>query len=429
MIPAMNKIAIIIKREYLTRVKNKTFIISTLLVPFLFIVIIFLSALAASWNEEESFTVKVKDLSGKVLPSLPAPEGLLKFEPASANEPIGDAEGLLVIPEDINATTLMLELTARENISLSLKSSIDDALTKMIQKIRLQETGISDSAMALLNGEVKISTKKITETGSEKTSTGFAAIMGYIMGLLIYMFMFIYGGFVMRGVIEEKTNRIMEVMVSTVKPFELMMGKIIAIAGVGLSQFLVWILLISIGSILAGSILGPEMATPQNSMGMGTPANVDAGPAAEILEGIRLFNPSLILYFLFYFLGGYLLYGAVFAAVGSSVDQESDAQQLMTPITILLVIPMIFIATILQNPNGTLAIAFSIIPFFAPMIMMVRLCAVDVPAYQLILSMVLLVFSFLGMIWVSGRIYRIGILMYGKKPTYKEIIRWAFSKD
>jgi len=171
------------------------------------------------------------------------------------------------------------------------------------------------------------------------------------------------------------------------------------------------------------------MATPQNSMGMGTPANVDAGPAAEILEGIRLFNPILILYFLFYFLGGYLLYGAVFAAVGSSVDQESDAQQLMTPITILLVIPMIFIATILQNPNGTLAIAFSIIPFFAPMIMMVRLCAVDVPAYQLILSMVLLVFSFLGMIWVSGRIYRIGILMYGKKPTYKEIIRWAFSKD
>jgi ABC-2 type transport system permease protein len=270
----------------------------------------------------------------------------------------------------------------------------------------------------------------------ERTNTGVNMAIGFGAGILIYVFIFLYGVQVMRGVIEEKTNRIVEVIISSVRPFQLMMGKIVGIAMVGLTQFVLWVLLtlilVGIGQVTflhdfsVLSNYGTEQIIPSmpNQFATGGQQNINYSEVAEILSDIKNINfIHILLAFLFYFLGGYLLYSAMFAAVGSAVDNEADTQQFMLPITIPLVIAFIVSQFIMQNPEGSLAFWFSVIPFTSPVVMMVRL-PFGVPVWEFVLSMALLVVTFIFITWLAGKIYRTGILMYGKKVTYRELWKW-----
>lgn len=443
----MKKIQIIIIREYLIRVKSKTFLLSTLLTPLAVVAIAAVAILATSWKEDEHFEILLNDTTGVIAPALAHSKGELTFidslpKGINLNDWLQSDKkrGFLTIDSTfLSADQPRAEIQSAGNIPISLKSTLQDTLTRAVRNIRLSETGITQEQMKRITQEVKLRTLKVTESGTERSSTGIAAILGYVMGILIYIFMFTYGMIVMRGVIEEKTNRIVEVIISSVRPFQLMIGKILAIAAVGLTQFFIWIILLigisMIGLPLLTDGIQPNQGVPaelQNMQGMpelqgNLPANDQNQMAEEIAAGIRQFDFSLIFYFIFYFLGGYLLYGSLFAAVGSAVDQESDSQQLIWPITIPLVIPMMLLGTILQQPDGTIAIFCSIFPFFSPVCMMVRLASVQVPWYELLASMISLIATFLIVIWLAGRIYRTGIFMYGKKPSIKEVIRWVFS--
>ena len=250
------------------------------------------------------------------------------------------------------------------------------------------------------------------------------------MAFLIYMCMIIYGSFVMRGVVEEKTNRVVEIVVSSVKPFELMIGKIIGIGAMGLTQFTIWIIMKSIIIFIGFTILALiKMPADPAALQHVSSAPISPEQIQEILMELeRSFSFKLIFFFFFYFIGGYLLYGSLFAAVGSTVEQESDAHQMSFPLVIPLILPMLFLGKILRNPSGGIARFASIFPFFSPMTMLVRLASVEVPWYEISISMLLLILAFLVSVWISARIYRTGILMYGKKPGFAEIARWIFHK-
>ena len=264
--------------------------------------------------------------------------------------------------------------------------------------------------------------RQITEEGDRTDATPVLAAFGYMMGFLIYICMILYGAMVMRGVIEEKTNRISELIASSAKPFQLLLGKILGIGALGLTQLLIWIaagvLLSAVGTTIIASMVDmPDPAAMQT-----TQEQVEATNA--ITEYIPSIPPSYLIYFVFFFVGGYLFYASLMAAVGSAVEQESDAQQFMWPIIMPLIIPMVLLAQIVSNPDGGLAVAMSLIPLFSPIIMVVRMAATNVPHWQVLLAIVLLFGSFVGAVWLSSRIYRIGILSYGKKPTFGEIARW-----
>jgi len=441
----MDKIKIIFIREYLIRVKSKMFLLSTLLTPLGIVLIIGVSILASTWREDETFEIFLEDQSQVIAEHLQGQRGGITF---ITELPAGQkAEEWLMETKrrgwlKTDSSTWMnspprAEIQSAGNIPLSMKQTMEDTLTRVIRNLRLSESGISDQDLKRIGEEVKLKTLKLTDQGTERSSTGLAAVLGYVMGILIYIFMFTYGMIVMRGVMEEKTNRIVEIIISSVQPFQLMIGKLVSIAAVGLTQFGIWILLIMGLSLAATPFLrGHEQELKQlqevQSSGMLMQESLsgkgDAGGfSEELIAGLVQFDVSLIFYFIFYFLGGYLVYGSLFAAVGSAVDQESDTQQLIWPITIPLIIPMLMMGNILQQPDGTLAVFCSLFPLFSPVCMLVRMASVSVPWYEIMASMVLLILTFLGMIWMAGRIYRVGIFMYGKKPSIKEITRWIFS--
>lgn len=347
--------------------------------------------------------------------------------------------------------------------TMNLKGYISDKMSRELEKLKLSaeirkeillntpgyKPGADTSAQDLMSEkilknirtEVKITTIKTDETGGEKKSfTEVAMGVGYMASLLIYMFIFLYGAQTMRGVIEEKTSRIVEVLVSSVKPFQLMMGKIIGIALVGLTQFLLWIvfsflIITAIQTAMPEKFAKAKPQTPQISQGMSMP-NQDAitkevtaenedGSFAGAAEGFAFINISQILVcFVLYFLFGYLLYGALFAAIGAAVDNETDTQQFMLPVTIPLILGLIVAQTVIQNPASPLAFWLSMIPLTSPIVMMVRLPFGDVPTTQIILSLSLLILGFLGTTWLASKIYRTGILMYGKKSNYRELWKW-----
>ena len=311
-------------------------------------------------------------------------------------------------------------LYSNQQISLSVSKSIEIQLEKLIEHEKLKLLGIDLQMLEDASTEINITTKIISEDGNTSNSQAEASMgIGFISGILIYMFIFMYGTMVMRGVIEEKTSRIVEVIISSVKPFQLMMGKILGVSLVGLTQFILWILLtIIISTIAELAFLDVNvMATEMNS----SDQSVILAQVAELTGGINLLQ--IFLAFIFYFLAGYLMYSALFAAVGSAVDAEADTQQFVLPITIPLILSFVLITPIMENPDGTLAFWMSIIPFTSPVIMMVRL-PFGVASWEILLSMGVLVSTFIATSWLAGRIYRTGILMYGKKASYKELWKW-----
>jgi ABC-2 type transport system permease protein len=421
----MRKIWLIIKREYLVRVRKKAFIVMTIVGPLLMAALMIVPTYLANETQELrtiaieedgfEFTNQIENTDFLHFSKIPTEEAiLLKNDFSESNY-----YALLYIEED-NFT-----LYSNQQISLTVSKAIENQLEKIIEHQKLKAAGIDLTILSEAQSTVNITTKIITEDGSTTNSKTEASMgIGFICGILIYMFIFMYGTMVMRGVIEEKTSRIVEVIISSVKPFQLMMGKILGVALVGLTQFALWILLtIAIASVAELMLMdASSMTTELNS----TQQSILLSELSNLTGGINLMQ--IFLSFIFYFLAGYLMYSSLFAAVGSAVDAEADTQQFVLPITIPLILSFILIQPIMENPDGTLAFWMSMIPFTSPVIMMVRL-PFGVSSWELALSMLILITSFILTTCFAGKIYRTGILMYGKKASYKELWKWLTYKE
>ncbi len=443
----MNRIGLIIKREFLSRVKKKSFLIMTLVGPILMAGIMIAPALIAKTASDEDRTIIVLDETNFIINNIKEKDNLhFKYLDPSVvsieqgKEKFKDSEnyGLLYIPyrENVNSIQDNIKLFIHQDINLSTQSYVEGQIESIIVKQKLLAEQIEpEKVEGALKTNVNIAAIKISEEdGSveEKESRVEGKMgVGFVAGFLIYLFIFLYGAQVMRGVIEEKSSRIVEVIISSVKPFQLMMGKIIGIAAVGLTQFLLWIILTFTIITVAGLVLADPMdaATIVEQQAQATQNPEIQAQTNDIMSKVSvLFGDisfsEVILSFLFYFIGGYLLYGALFAAIGSAVDNEADTQQFMLPVTMPMILAFVVGSSIIENPHGPTAFWFSMIPFTSPVVMMVRI-PFGVPLWEILLSMSILIATFIGAVWFAGRIYRVGILMYGKKPTYKELIKWA----
>jgi ABC-2 type transport system permease protein len=444
----MNKIYIIIQREYLSRVKNKRFLLTTLLTPIL-MVGFFAGATYFAIQGKDDHKIAVIDNNGFFKGNLKNAKNIqFEFEEGvdTLNYQKKGYTDILLIPKFEGTEKVNYIIRSKKRIGLITESDISDRIDEAIEDKMLQDAGIQRSQLDSIRKKSQFAELKSLEEKGDTVQESNAALsygIGFGSGMLIYITMFIYGAMVMRGVMEEKTNRIAEVMISSVKPFQLMMGKIIGIGAVGLTQFLMWIILI-IGLTTAAQLFIPQdvmqqVNTLQQYNGqIPSGGMMQAGDAAQRIYKIQHTMttanwPVIIGCFIFYFLGGYLFYASLFAAVGSVVNEDpQDAQSLMIPITMPIIFSFIIMSNAVQDPSTSIATWASIIPFSSPMVMMARVAygiPGTVPYWQLAASMLSLIGGFLLTTWMSGKIYRTGILMYGKKVSWKEMGKWAFRKN
>ncbi len=442
----MDKIKLIIAREYLSRVKKRSFIIMTILGPILMASMVVIPILLTQIDDKDQSKIAVLDESGLFFPNFKSDKTHLYYkiektiDKAKSDLAKGEHDILLYIPKKMVSLPTQAFLYAESQPSMNLKSYVERVMSKELEeqklKIQIDSLNLSEEKRKIamnipkaIKTSINISTIKLDENEKEqRTYSGVNMGLSFFVGFMIYMFIFIFGVQVMRGVIEEKTSRIIEVMICSVKPFQLMMGKIIGIAMVGFTQFLLWVILttgiISVVQVSFQKDITANQNITATSQLVPTQEEVVQGSGNKVLDIIASINFSGIIFsFAFYFLFGYLLYAALFAIVGSAVDNETDTQQFMMPITIPLILSIIMLQFVLRNPDGPVSFWMSIIPFTSPVIMMGRI-PFGVPYEELALSMALLILTFWGATWMAGRIYRIGILMYGKKPTYKELFKW-----
>jgi ABC-2 type transport system permease protein len=448
----MNKILLIIQREYLSRVKKKSFILMTLLTPII---------IAAFYGMMIYFTVKgtagTVEKIAVVNENTTLTEKLVKTDTRTyvyVNEPLATLKKdirksgydyILYIPEFNLDNPTGIQLLGAKQPSLNLNNKVESDVKNLVRTQKLKQRGLAQADVDRLNATVNIDTKKIDEGGKEEASSaGATAIIGSVAGIMMFIFILIYGIQVMRGVIEEKTSRIIEVMISSVKPFQLMMGKIIGIALVGLTQFILWIVLsVSISTIAVQVFVSKDKVetisakaasnaplTKEEKTALQVKKAADGGPVAYVQKSLSSLNiTKIVTVFLFFFIGGYLFYSALYAAIGSAVDSETETQQFMMPVMMPLFVGYgLSLSVVNSDPYGTMAFWLSMIPFTSPIAMMVRL-PYGVPDWQLALSMALLIGGFVGTVWIASRIYRVGILMYGKKTNFKELIKWFSYKN
>jgi ABC-2 type transport system permease protein len=421
----------------------------TLLMPALMAAMFILPSYFMSQDDTKERTIAVYDGSTILLGQMESTNYTkFKFIPKEDYEKIKDHikttdyYALLVIQPNVLSTNTV-QLISASNIPFDLKYQVQNKIKSVIEKEKMAEV-IKETAIPDLEARIKatktsisVNTIKLGESGeAKKSSTEIGMILGYVFGFVIYMFILLYGQMVMQGVMEEKQSRIVEVIISSVKPFELMMGKIIGIAMVGLTQLAIWIIL---GIVIITSARGLMPSTPhagtaqdivaQSQMAAQASAPEQLDKIQDVLSMLGSVNFPLILgCFVFFFVGGYLLYSSLFAAVGSAVDAQEDAQQFMMPIMLPIIFAILVMMSAIKNPEGPVAFWFSIIPLTSPIVMMARI-PFGVPAWQLILSMVVLIITFVGMVWAAGKIYRTGILMYGKKTSWKELGKWLTYKS
>jgi ABC-2 type transport system permease protein len=433
----MNKIGLIIKREYLTRVKKRSFIIMTFLGPLLMAALYIIPILLALRGDNEKRTIAVVDQSHWFEQQLIQSERQMFI-------PLGDIsidstkrlvqEGKYDIALFIPATELNLPSSAvvysMKQVPMNVEDHIREIMKNEIQVQKLLASGVDPDILEQIKTEVNLSVIRMDEGGGEKeTFTEIQLLLGMVLALLIYLFIMLFGGQVMQGVMEEKSNRIVEIIVSSVKPFQLMMGKIIGVSLVALTQFLMWILLT--GAIYLGFSAAVGISNPQ-AISAGTVMTqqisnsniMDNEGVQNIVNIVRSIDFGAILTgFLIFFVLGYLLYATLFAAIGAIVENNTDSQQFTLPVTVPLIIGILTAVYIVNNPDGSLALWMSMIPFTSPIVMMVRI-PFGVPIWQVAVSALILLGTFIGMTWVAAKIYRTGILMYGKKLSYKEIFKW-----
>ncbi len=439
----MSKIAIIAGREFNERVRKKSFIFTTILMPILMVGIMFVPALMMNIQSDEAKEILVVDQSGLIAERL-EDSSTIDFTPSdktleelTAQQGESNPFGILIIGSDVATNPSNVQLLTYESSTINIESAISDQIASIIESEKLKAYNIDDidAILAEIQTNVTLKVKQLDESGETQDSSSMLNIaLAYIFGFLIYMFVFLYGNMVMQGVIEEKSNKVMEVMVSSVRPFQLMMGKILGIASVAVTQFVIWVVFILVVGGAAINLMGlDEMmaaagsAAAMDPMAMAGAAQMPAVDSEMVSILATITNPAYLLRilggFLIYFIGGYLLYAAMFAAVGSAVDNEKDTNNLQLPITVPLILALFVMMSAMQEPNGPLAFWFSMIPFTSPIVMMVRL-PYGVPGWELALSIGLLVATFVAIVLLAGKIYRVGVFMYGKKPSFKELLKW-----
>jgi len=441
----MNKIGLIIRREYVTRIRNKTFLLSTFLLPFVFVIFI-AGVIFFAIKGKTNHRISVSDQNGYFKDYLKS-DSTLYFDFSPAIDSLNYAEkgysAVLIIPVLKEGEKTIYRLKYKKQMGLTniddLENRINSAIT---DHLIFTKTNITRGRLDSIRTASDIAVlKTFSDEGkdSKAASQGFLYAIGYVCGFLIYLLTFIYGAMVMRGVMEEKTSRVAEVIVSSVRPFPLMLGKIIGIGAVALTQFLLWLGLIAVLSMVASAFiphdLMMEVKNIQQANAMGNPQMARYSEAAQqlsaITQSVQNVNWFLIVgCFIFYFIGGFLFYASLFAAVGSVVNEDpQEAQSLLLPITMPIIFSWIIMTIVVQDPGSKLAFWTSMIPFSSPIIMMARIpygIPATVPYWQLVLSMLLLAAGFLFTTWMAGRIYRTGILLYGKKPSWKNMMKWAF---
>lgn len=445
----MSKVNLIIQREYLSRVKKKSFIIMSIVGPLLIAALMIVPTWLATTAEDYQ-NIEVIDESGLFIRNLKNTEEItFHYEFRSLEEAQkdldqgGEYSAILHIPNVVITHPKTVQIFYKEKPKGSSISYMETQIAKVIENKKLEDLhNLSLDQISGLRPNVQIIPNKLTADGqAEETADGVASLLGFVLAFFIYFFIFLFGVQVMRGVIEEKSSRIVEVIISSVKPFQLMMGKIIGIALVAITQFLIWVVLSTVIIGGAQQFFAEELKQTQTEQvkkleSVNPEAAKVAGNETQQTEFIaRLTNqlgminfPLVLGAFLFYFMGGYLLYGSLFAAIGAAVDSETDTQQFMLPVTIPLILAIVMAQVAIENPDGSLAFWGSIIPFTSPIIMMIRI-PVGVAYWEVILSMGLLIATFVGTTWMAGKIYRTGILMYGKKVNFKEIGKWLIHKS
>ena len=439
----MNKIVLIIKREYLSRVRKKSFMVMTIIGPILMAGLI-IAPILLDTSDDAKKTIWVSDKNHLFEKGFENTAGInyqfFEQDIEYVKDLFKESESfaLVHIPEveknNIDLIELSVKVYTHKPLSFSNQRHISRNIESVIESVKLKQEGLTREMIDKIRSNVELNTIVLDASGSEKAaSTELSMGLSMFFGFLIYIFIFIYGAMVMRGVMEEKTSRIVEIIISSVKPFQLMMGKIIGVALVGFTQFALWIVLTFVLSSLATAIfLDPvdvNATSLVQSSEMLLPDVCDEKQGIygifSVLDNINI--SFLLAMFMFYFVGGYLMYGSLFAAVGSAVDSETDSQQFMMPITIPLIFAIIALQTILENPDSSLAFWCSIFPLTSPIVMMGRL-PFNPPLWEIGLSMGLLIIGFIFTGWIAGRIYRIGILMYGQKVNYKTLWKWMMQK-
>ena len=434
----MGKIGIIIAREFNERVRKKSFIITTILMPLLMIGMMAAPTLMMLFAKGEQKQLIVLDDSGVIAPRLAGDEELVfKSLECSLEDARADAEvfGVLWVGADIVDNPNNVKLFTNSSSSVSLESNISSQMESIIEQERLKRYEIDNLEQIIKDVEASVTLttyrNDLQEEGKEEeaTSSGVAYMLGLVLGMMLYMFLIIYGSMVMTSVIEEKGSRVLDVLVSSVKPFELMMGKILGVASVAVTQIAIWAVLVcGLSAAVLPALMPEDMMQTIEAVEMGTMTSAEAGMDVDMLSAVSLAtDPArlvmMFVWLLLFLVGGFLFYSAMFAAVGSAVDSIQDANQLQTPITVPIILALIMAMSVFNDPDSSLAFWGSIIPFTSPVVMMARI-PFGIPTWEIILSLVLLYLSVAAMAWVAGKIYRVGVFMHGKKPTFKELLSW-----
>ncbi len=439
----MSNTFIIIQREFNERVRKKSFIITTVLMPVLVIALMVAPALIMQYAGGDAKRIAVIDESGLVAPQLQNDEELI-FEPTDltvdeARKELTEHYAVLAIGSDILTNPSNVRFYVNSSSSITVESNIAQQLEHILETEKLKGYHI-DNLQQILD-EVKTSVTmqtfrndKSQDEDTQAQSSIAATAIGYILSFILYMFLLIYGAMVMQSVIDEKNSRVLEVMVSSVRPFELMMGKILGIASVAVVQIVIWgVLICGVGAVIMPQLMPDEMLAGVEAVQSGTAQATEIAAATdfdpEMMQALATATDTgyvlkIFISLLLFVLGGYLLYSAMFAAVGSAVDNVQDAQQLQTPITIPIILALLMMIAVIRDPNSQLAFWFSMIPLTSPVVMVARI-PYDIPMWEIILSLAILYASFIGMVWVAAKIYRVGIFMYGKKPNFKELWKWV----
>ncbi len=424
-----NKIFLVLKREYVTRVRTRSFILSTLLTPLVFIAFIAIVVLVSLPDNDISKKVGIADQTGLLFERLYELDSdqyidVREVPVDTLREQVldGEIDGYIILDDAF--------LNGNENPTLvysggglAFQDLVEDDIRAAYREARLEQVNVTDEVRGIFEARPILETLKLTEQGEEEDNAIAGAILGFILGLLIFIGVFGYGALLMRGVIEEKTNRIVEVIASSVKPIELMFGKLFGILAVALTQFGVWILSYIGLSIIAAPVAGLILQAQLESLPPDAIETAEASFDPSMLENF-IFAPSIFLYFFVFFLIGFLIYAGIFAAIGASVDSEQDTQQFMLPVMVPIFIGYFLNLQVMENPDSTAVVIASLFPLTAPINMISRIASTSVPFWQIALSLALMAGTFMALMWLAAKIYRVGILMYGKKPSYKELAKW-----
>ena len=434
----MNHLSLIIKREYLTKVRNKSFIIMTILSPIIMIALIAVVAYLSQLNNSKQRTISILDESGMVESIFKSTENtnyviLNDVSIDNAKKQVEEKEqyGLLHISkgESIDDVLDDIKFYSKDTPSITLMEGLESKLERKFTDLKLQEQGVDIDKLKSSEARISIAQESFLGEKSSKIDNVVKLIFGGFAGYMLFMFIIIYGNMIMRSVIEEKTSRIIEVIISSVKPVQLMLGKIIGTSLAGITQFIIWIILGGVLMMVVSAIFGinmTEMQAPQQELMQQAMETQGADMKIQSLIS-SIYNlplTNLVIMFLLFFIGGYLLYSSLYAAIGAAVDNETDTQQFMLPILMPLILAVyVGIFTVIEDPHGTVSTVFSFIPLTSPVVMLMRI-PFGVPIWQQVVSVLILIGTFMFTVWFAAKIYRVGILMYGKKPSYKELYKW-----